>query len=91
MHDRARRALAEIDARQLYLCPTCEGLLLAAAAGLPLPTVCDEDGQVLDGELYLDTMLDRIFVRSLRPVAVTLFQGGWECTKSWNATDPPCW
>jgi hypothetical protein len=36
MQDRTRRALAalaEIDACQLYLCPTCEGLLLTAAAG----------------------------------------------------------
>ena len=32
--------------RQLYLCPTCEGLLLAAAAGLPLPMVCDGDGEL---------------------------------------------
>ena len=37
---RARRvlaALAEMDARRILLCPTCEGLLLTAAAGLPLP------------------------------------------------------
>ena len=32
--------------RQLYLCPTCEGLLLAAVVGLPLPMVCDGDGEL---------------------------------------------
>ena len=49
MHDRTNRALAavaEIDARQLYLCPTCEGLLLTAVVGLPLPMVCDGDGEL---------------------------------------------
>jgi hypothetical protein len=64
MDIRARRALAavaEIDARQLYLCPTCEGVLLTATAGLPLPMVRDEDGELIDGELYLGTMLARIF------------------------------
>ena len=63
MHDRTRRALAavaEMDARQLYLCPTCEGLLLTAAMGLPLPMVRDEDGELIDGEVYVDMMLDRI-------------------------------
>jgi len=63
MHDRTRRALAavaETDARQMYLCPTCEGLLLTAAAGLPLPMICDEDGQLIDGEAYVDAMLGRI-------------------------------
>jgi hypothetical protein len=57
---RTRRALAAIDARQLYLCPTCEGLLLTAAAGLPLPMIRDEDGPLIGGELHLDAVLDRI-------------------------------
>ena len=63
MHDRTRRALAavaETDARQIYLCPTCEGLLLTAAAGLPLPLVRDEDGELVDGDVYVDVLLDRI-------------------------------
>ena len=63
MHDRARRALAaiaEIDAQQIYLFPTCEGLLLTAAASLPLPMVRDEDGELIDGEVYVDMMLDQI-------------------------------
>ena len=67
MHIRARRALAETDARQLYLGPTCDGLLLTAAAGLPLPMVRDEDGELVDGEVYVGAMLDRILVD--RPVA----------------------
>ena len=60
MHDRARRALAavaETDAHQIYPCPTCEGLLLTAAMGLPLPMVRDEDGELIDGEAYVDLML----------------------------------
>ena len=34
---RALAAIAEMDKRRILLCPTCEGLLLTAAAGLPLP------------------------------------------------------
>jgi hypothetical protein len=49
-----------MDKRQMCLCPTCEGLLLTAAAGLPLPLIRDEDGGLIDGELYLDTLLDRV-------------------------------
>ena len=67
MRDRTRRALAavaEMDRRQLYLCPTCEGLLLTAAMGLPLPLVRDEDGELIDGEAYVDMMLDRILADS---------------------------
>jgi hypothetical protein len=63
MHNRTRRALAavaETDARRIYLCPTCEGLLLTAASGLPLPMARDEDGELIDGEAHLDMMLDRI-------------------------------
>ena len=63
MHNRTRRALAaiaETDARQIHLCPTCEGLLLTAAAGLPLPLVRDEDGEIADGDTYVDALLDRI-------------------------------
>ncbi len=59
---RSLTALAEIDARQMYLCSTCEGLLLTVATGLPLPLARDEDGEMMDGELYLDTVLARIFV-----------------------------
>jgi len=57
---RALTALAEIDTRRIPLCATCEGLLLAAAAGLPLPLVRDEGGELIDGEAYVDMMLDRI-------------------------------
>ena len=63
MHDRTRRALAaisEMDKRQLYLCPTCEGLLLTTAMDLPLPMVRDEEGQLIDGEVYMDATVDRI-------------------------------
>jgi hypothetical protein len=63
MHVRTRRALAavaEMDARRILLCPTCEGLLLTAAAGLPLPLVRDEDGEMTDGDVYVDALLDRI-------------------------------
>jgi hypothetical protein len=63
MHDRTRRALAaisEMDKRQICLCPTCEGLLLTAA-GLPLPLVRDEDGEMTDGETYVNAMIDRIW------------------------------
>jgi len=56
---RALTALAEIDTRRIPLCATCEGLLLAAAA-LPLPLVRDEGGELIDGEAYVDMMLDRI-------------------------------
>ena len=56
---RALTALAEIDRRRIPLCATCEGLLLAAA-GLTLPLVRDEDGELIDGEAYVDMMLDRI-------------------------------
>ena len=69
MQDRTRRALAalaEIDACQLYLCPTCEGLLLTTAAGLPLPMILDEDSEPIDGKAHLEAMLDRIFTDSLR-------------------------
>ena len=31
-----------------------------AAAGLPLPLIRDEDGELTDGEVYLDMLLDRI-------------------------------
>ncbi|MBV9777614.1 MAG: hypothetical protein JO143_11245 [Acetobacteraceae bacterium] len=55
---RALTALAEIDTRRIPLCATCEGLLLAA--GLPLPLVRDEGGELIDGEAYMDMMLDRI-------------------------------
>jgi hypothetical protein len=61
MHDRTCRALAavaEMDRRQICLCPTCEGLLLTAAAGLPL--VRDEEGELTDGETYVNAMIDRI-------------------------------
>ena len=61
MHIRTRRAaIAEMDKRRIMLCATCEGLLLTAAAGLPLPLVRDEDGELIDGEAYVDLMLDRI-------------------------------
>jgi hypothetical protein len=63
MRDRTRRALAaiaEMDKRQICLCPTCEGLLLTAAAGLPLPLICAEDGEITDGETYVNAMIDRI-------------------------------
>jgi hypothetical protein len=63
MHDRTRRALAaiaEMDKRRILLCPTCEGLLLTAVAGLPLPLVRDEDGEITDGETYVNAMIDRI-------------------------------
>jgi hypothetical protein len=62
MHDRTRRALAavaEMDKQSVCLCPTCEGLL-TAAAGLPLPLVRDEDGEMTDGETYVNAMIDRI-------------------------------
>jgi len=39
-------------------------LLLTAAAGRPLPMVCDEDGDLVDGEVYVDAMVDRIFADS---------------------------
>jgi hypothetical protein len=70
MHDRTRRALAaiaEMDRRQICFCPTCEGLLLTAAAGLPLPLVRDEDGEMIDGDVYVDAQLDRI-LRDRAPV-----------------------
>src|SRR5689334_19956925 len=54
-------AIAETDARQMHLCPSCEGLLLTAAAGLPLPMTLDEGGLLIDGELYVDATLDRVF------------------------------
>jgi putative intracellular protease/amidase len=57
---RALAAVAEMDRRHVPLCATCEGLLLTAAAGLPLPLVRDEDGELIDGEVYVDAMLDRI-------------------------------
>ena len=63
MHGRSRRALtaiAEMDRRRISLCATCEGLLLTAAAGLPLPLVRDEDGEMIDGETYVNAMIDRI-------------------------------
>ena len=63
MHDRTRRALAaifEMDRRRITLCATWEGLLLTAAAGLPLPLVRDEDGEMTDGETYVNAMIDRI-------------------------------
>ena len=62
---RALAAIAEMDARRILLCPTCEGLLLTAAGGLPLPMVRDEEGFLIDGEAYLEAMLDRIFADSL--------------------------
>jgi hypothetical protein len=63
MDHRTRRALAaiaEMDRRRIPLCATCEGLLLAAASGLPLPMICDEDGRVTDGNVYAAALLDRI-------------------------------
>jgi len=39
-----------MDKQSVCLCPTCEGLL-TAAAGLPLPLVRDEDGEMTDGEM----------------------------------------
>jgi hypothetical protein len=54
----ALAAVAEMDARRILLCPTCEGLLLTAAAGLPL--VRDEDGEMTDDDVYVDALLDRI-------------------------------
>ena len=63
MHDRTRRALAavaEMDRRRIPLCPTCEGLLLTAASGLPLPMIRDGDGLLIGGELHVDAVLDRI-------------------------------
>jgi hypothetical protein len=69
MHDRTRRALAavaEMDRQHIPLCATCEGMLLTAAMGLPLPMVRDEEGRLINGEKYLDAVLDRIFVRSAR-------------------------
>ncbi|MBV8615623.1 MAG: hypothetical protein JOY66_17910 [Acetobacteraceae bacterium] len=62
MHDPARRALAarsEADRRRISLCAACEGLLLTAA-GLPLPTIRDEDGELIDGEVRLDMPPDKI-------------------------------
>ena len=63
MDTRTRCALAtvaEVDRRAIPLCASCEGLLLTAAAGLPLPLVRDEDGELIDGEVYLNMLLDRI-------------------------------
>ena len=63
MGNRTRRALAavaEMDRRRVSLCATCEGLLLTAAADLPLPLVIDEDGRVTDGNAYVDALLGRI-------------------------------
>ena len=63
--DRTRRALAamsETDRRRISLCPTCEGLLLTAAAGLPLPLVRDEDGGLTDGDACVDALLDRVLM-----------------------------
>jgi hypothetical protein len=34
--------------------------LLTAAAGLPLPLICEEDGRVTDGEIYVNAIIDRI-------------------------------
>ena len=67
MDIRARRALAaisEMDKRRIPLCATCEGLLLTAAADLPLPMIRDEDGEMIDGDVYVAAMLDRIFADS---------------------------
>ena len=67
MHDRTRRALAaisEMDRRRIPLCAMCEGLLLTAAAGLPLPMIRDEDGELVDGEVCVSEMLDRILASS---------------------------
>jgi len=63
MHDRTNRALAaiaEMDKRHISLCATCEGLLLTAAAGLPLPMIRDEEGELIDGEVHLNMLLARI-------------------------------
>jgi hypothetical protein len=57
MHFERGGRLAEDRA---YLRATREGLLLAAAAGLPLPMVRDEEGRLVDGEECVDTMLVRI-------------------------------
>ena len=69
MHARTQRALAaisEMDRRRISLRATCEGLLLTAAAGLPLPMIRDEDGELIDGEVHLDTLLDRISAHSFQ-------------------------
>jgi len=70
MHARTRCALAavaEMDRRRISLCATCGGLLLAAAAGLQLPLIRDEDGELIDGEECVENLLARILAD--RPVA----------------------
>ena len=70
MHARTRCALAavaEMDRRRISLCATCEGLLLTTAAGLPLPLIRDEDGELIDGEAYLNMLINRLLAD--RPVA----------------------
>ena len=69
MHDRTRRApaaISEMDKRRISLCATCEGLLLTAAAGLPLPMIRDEDGELIDGEECVDMLLNRISAHSFQ-------------------------
>ena len=69
MHARTNRALAEMDRRRISLCATCEGLLLTAAAGLPLPMIRDEEGELIDGEVHLN-MLNMLLARILADRAV---------------------
>ena len=69
MHDRALAAVAEMDKRRISLCATCEGLLLTAAAGLPLPMIRDEEGELIDGEVHLN-MLNMLLTRILADRAV---------------------
>ena len=58
-----------MDKRHISLCATCEGLLLTAAAGLPLPMIRDEEGELIDGEVHLN-MLNMLLTRILADRAV---------------------
>jgi hypothetical protein len=64
---RALRAIAIMDSHRLPVCANCEGLLLTAAAGRPLPLVRDADGAMFDMEQRVDRMIEAILQLGCAP------------------------
>lgn len=57
---RALAAIAVLDRHPVSLCPHCEGLLLCAAAGRPLPLVRTEGGALFDAAEQADDIIDAL-------------------------------
>ena len=58
--------------------------MLTAAMGLPLSMILDEDGEPIDGKVYLETMLDRTFADSPPRMTAPTARGARD-----NVTTPP--